>query len=303
MPDTEAAAGPVAWPFTGDAAPSSDVWCRTAEGLTRTVWIDRSWWSWSGVHDGHVAALGLEAMGAALGDPGPVRAFSLTFLSHVDDRPLVLTPTVERSGLNTSVASLRGAHGSDAVLLAQATFGGVCPGPDYADVPIPDVPGPEGCRPLRVPDGLAPFAQHLEARPALRTRPFAGGDRAELMAWLRFADGRPVDEGGLVVLLDAPPPALYATLTTPVPVPTGQLSIDFTDALAGGPVTDWILVRMRTEHAGGGWATDVSSAWTQDGRLLGQARQTRRILGGACLNQNTANAALQFDADIGPVEG
>jgi acyl-CoA thioesterase len=57
-----------------------------------------------------------------------------------------------------------------------------------------------------------------------------------------------------------------------------QLSVEFTDELVGEPVGGWILVRIRTDHAGGGWVTDNSTAWSADGRLLAQARQARRVL-------------------------
>jgi acyl-CoA thioesterase len=57
-----------------------------------------------------------------------------------------------------------------------------------------------------------------------------------------------------------------------------QLSIEYTEALAGDPVDGWVLVQIRTDNAAGGWVTDDSAAWSADGRLLAQARQVRRVL-------------------------
>lgn len=278
MYDTGAAAGPAISSATGDAGPSADVWRRSADGLSRTVSIDRSWLSWGGIHGGHVASLGLEAMSAAVGDLRPVRALSVAFLSPVNERPLLLAPTVERVGGSTSVASLRATQDTETVLFAMATFGAVGPGPLYLGMPAPDVPKPAECPTMPLPQGPVPFAQHLEIRPATADRVLSGGDRAELTAWLRFADHRTVDAAGVTVLLDALAPGLFATMTVPIPLPNVQLSIEFTDALAGDPVDGWILVQIRTDHSGGGWVTDDSTAWAADGRLLAQARQVRRVL-------------------------
>jgi len=278
MYDTGAAAGPAISPATDEAGTSADVWRRTADGLSRTVSIERSWLSWGGVHGGHVASLGLEAMGAAVGDLRPVRALSVAFLSPVNERPLVLAPTVERVGGSTSVASLRATQDTETVLFAMATFGAVGPGPHYVGKPPPEVPPPDECPAMPLPQGPVPFAQHLEIRPATADRVLSGGEKAELTAWLRFADHRTIDAAGVTVLLDALAPGLFATITVPIPMPNVQLSIEFTDALTGDPIDGWVLVQIRTDHAGGGWVTDDSAAWSEDGRLLAQARQARRVL-------------------------
>jgi acyl-CoA thioesterase len=278
MYDTGAAAGPAISPATDEAGPSADVWRRTADGLSRTVSIDRSWLSWGGVHGGHVASLGLEAMAAAIGDLRPVRALSIAFLTAVTEQPLVLAPTVERIGGSTSVASLRATQESETVMFAMATFGAPGPGPIYHGTPAPDVPPPDACPTMPLPQGPVPFAQHLEIRPATADRVLSGGERAELTAWLRFADRRTVDAAGVTVLLDALAPGLFATITVPIPMPSVQLSIEYTEALAGDPVDGWVLVQIRTDNAAGGWVTDDSAAWSADGRLLAQARQVRRVL-------------------------
>nr|WP_249927934.1 acyl-CoA thioesterase domain-containing protein [Streptomyces flaveus] len=103
------------------------------------------------------------------------------------------------------------------------------------------------------------------------------GERAELLAWIRFADRRPLDARTLVVLADALPPALFALWTVPRPVPTAELTVHFTDAVDARPASEWALVRIRTEHAGSGWAIENSALWSTDGRLLALARQARAV--------------------------
>ncbi|MET8244348.1 hypothetical protein ABZV31_07880 [Streptomyces sp. NPDC005202] len=139
------------------------------------------------------------------------------------------------------------------------------------------MPGPGALRPVDLPVELAPCAQQLEMRPATDDLPLAGGDQAELVAWVRFADERALDAAAVVTLTDVLPPALYARWHTPRPVPTAELTVHFTDALDHGAFEGWALVRIRTQQAGAGWAVDDSAVWAVDGRLLALARQARVI--------------------------
>ena len=72
------------------------------------------------------------------------------------------------------------------------------------------------------------------------------------------------------------PPALYGATAVPVAVPTVELSVSFTEAPAA---SGWVLLRISTRTAAGGWCVDDSEVWDRDGRLLAQGRQTRRVLG------------------------
>ena len=67
----------------------------------------------------------------------------------------------------------------------------------------PDGAGPGRLPPLALPRRLAEFARHLEIRPATTARPLAGGEQAELVAWMRFRDDRPLDAEAATVLTDA----------------------------------------------------------------------------------------------------
>ena len=235
-----------------------------------------------GTHGGYLAALGLAAMRARLvgelGEDRPVRALATHFLAPVADRPLALHAVVERLGRDAAVCSLRAEQGGALVLVGSATFGASRSGPDHNGSPAPAVPGPDDCPPLALPRRLAEFARQLEIRPATAARPLAGGERAELVAWMRFRDDRPLDAEAATVLTDALPPALFATWTTPRPVPSAELTVHFGTALDDGPGAGWALVRIRAEHAGSGWAMDDAAVWSHAGRLLALGRQSRRIL-------------------------
>lgn len=247
------------------------------------VAVDRTWWSAAGAHGGHLAALGLttarERVVAELGTDRPVRSLTTQFLAVVDDRPFTLEAAVAPAGRSAAAATFIGARDGAALLLGSALFGAPRPGPVEIGHPAPAVPGPADSEPVALRDELAPFARRLEIRAATPARPLAtGGDLAELVAWVRFRDDRPLDAAAVTVLADSLPPALYARWTEPVPAPTADLAVHFTDALDTAPAAGWALARMHTVHAGSGWDIDDCSIWDDGGRLLAVARQTRRIL-------------------------
>ncbi|WP_390624087.1 hypothetical protein [Fodinicola feengrottensis] len=81
-------------------------------------------------------------------------------------------------------------------------FGAVRRGPSHAGSPPPDVPGPQDSEPVIYRPDLAPFAQHVEVRAATPSRPFLGGEVAELTGWVRFLDDRPLDAAAIAILTD-----------------------------------------------------------------------------------------------------
>lgn len=244
--------------------------------------IDPQWRSWEGAHGGHVAAVALAAVRSRFaGGARPVRTLTTHFLAPADAGPLHVSGTAPTSGRRTAACVFSGHQDGLPVVVGSALFGEGRPGVAYDGQPAPDVAGPDGCRTVRLPGHLAPFARQLEIRPAGPDLPLAGGDRAELLAWVRFPDGRPLDAPAVVTLTDVLPPALYAVWDVPRPVPSAELTVHFTDALdAGGSLLGgWALVRIRTDHAGAGWAVDDSAVWAADGRLLALGRQSRVVRG------------------------
>ena len=246
------------------------------------VRLDRSWWSWAGPHGGLLAAVAVGA-GRALAGPGRTpRALSAQFLRTVTDgevRPEARL--VREGGASSTVSSVL--HGSDGGVVLQAvlTSGRARgDGAPYTVVDMPAVPAPEDCTPLALPVEMVPYGQHFEHRPAAGVLPFSGGDRAELVAWVRLRADDPLDAAALTVLVDAMPPALYGVVREPVVVPTVDLTVSYASGLDDAPRRGWVLVRIATRTAADGWCVDDSEVWAPDGTLLVQARQTRRVLGG-----------------------
>ncbi|MER6283197.1 acyl-CoA thioesterase [Streptomyces sviceus] len=208
-----------------------------------------------------------------------MRTLTTHFLAPAAAGPLLVSGTAPVSGRRTAACVFSGQQDGLPVVVGSAPFGSGRSGTSYDGQPAPDVPGPQDCRAVRLPGHLAPFARQVEIRPATSDLPLAGGDRAELPGWIRFADGRALDAGAVVILTDVLPPALYAVRRSPRPVPSAELTVHFTDALDEGVGDGWTLVRIRTDRAGAGWAVDDSAVWAADGRLLALGRQSRVVRG------------------------
>lgn len=247
------------------------------DGARRTeAVLDRSWWSWAGPHGGLLAALALGAARDVVAADRVPQVVSAQYLSAAGDAPLELAARVLRAGGSSDVVRVDVASDGAPVLGAAVTFARARPGGTrWDDVPAPTAPEPGDC-PRLDPSAVVPFAQHVEIR-SVGPGPFDAGVRPELLAWVRWADPDvPVDAASLLVLVDALAPALYAIATVPVPVPTVDLTVTLQPE---PPHRGWTLVRIRTRTAADGWCVDDSEVWTPDGRLLAQARQTRRVLG------------------------
>jgi acyl-CoA thioesterase len=240
--------------------------------------IDATWRSWIGAHGGYVAGVLLDAMVAELDDTElAVQSLQAHFLRPVGTEPLKVRPTVEHRGRTSALTSAHADQDRRPAVVATAVHGRNGIGPDWAGAGAPEAPAPEDCRPLPLPLELVPFAQHVEIRPAVGDLPLSGGVAPVLTAWLRFADRRLVDAAAAVALLDTLPPALFATLTARVPMPTIEFAAHFGPRLRTEPIDDWVLARIVTEHAGRGWSVDDAALYHRSGTLLATGRQTRKV--------------------------
>lgn len=249
----------------------------TADGTRRsTTTIDPSLWSWAGPHGGLLAAIALDAATEVVAADRAPQVVAVQFLAGSGDRPLDLAAQVLRAGGSSDVVRVDVTAGGEPILAATATLARPRPGGTrYDAVAAPDVPAPEDCE-VVPPVDFVPFSQNFEIR-RVGPGPLEGGDTATLLGWVRWGEAdRPVDAGSLVIFADAVPPALYGIATLPVAIPTVDLTVTLQPE---EPVTGWTLVRISTRTAADGWCVDDSDVWAPDGRLLAQARQTRRVLG------------------------
>lgn len=239
---------------------------------TYSVEFDSSWRSFDGIHGGLVVATMLRAAAEATG--AVPAAVSAHFTRPVPPGPAELTTGREHGG--RTVSSLVSLSDAALALVRLTRDPGAVTLP--ASVVEPSPTAPEATERLRIPVDFVPFSQHLDIRPINDARPFAGGDVPEFDVWIRLDP--PIGFTGAelaAVLLDALPPALYATRTTPVPIPTAEYSAHFVPTVRSG--SPWHRLRHRTVWATDTLCVDETELFTDDGRLAAQARQLRRILG------------------------
>lgn len=231
-----------------------------------------SWRSFDGIHGGLVVATTLRAATEATGAL-PV-AVSAHFNRPVPPGPADLTVSVERDG--RTVSSLVILDDSVTSLVRLTRDAGTTTLPAARVEPC--ATDPEATPRLEIPVDFVPFSQHLDIRPINEARPFGGGDVPEFDVWIRLDATLGFTGAELsAVLLDALPPALYATRTTPVPIPTAEFSAHFVPTVRSG--SPWHRLRHRTVWATDTLCVDETGLFTDDGRLTAQARQLRRILG------------------------
>jgi hypothetical protein len=132
----------------------------------------------------------------------------------------------------------------------------------------------------RVRRTYRPIGAFLEVRPTDDSRPYAGGTRPVLTAWLRLTeDDRPPDLYRLTMLMDALAPSYAAIPTAPRPIPTVELTVRCTDDLLRA-TSPWILLRASTTWASAdGWLNEHLDAWDPARTHLASADQLRTVSG------------------------
>lgn len=239
--------------------------------------IDAGWRSWRGAHGGVLAALLLRQARGMLGTLTP-RSLHASFLESVTDEALRADTVVQRRSWASTVTRSELYHGTSPAVLATALFADPARAPEHPTEMAPAVPPPHECPELPAWLDVAPALQHVEIRLATDARPLSGGAAAEFLAWIRLRDFELDAPEAVVVLLDSMPPAFYAVLADPVPIPSAEISVRFTGAVRPEPLNGWCLIEVRTEQAGPEWALESGKLWNAEGELLGVSLQTRRVV-------------------------
>lgn len=250
--------------------------------IAETILLGEEWAAWPGMHGGRVMALSA-GVAAGLSDGLPLRAASTRFLLAVvpgEGRVVAVVDHRSRSSATVTVRLYQEGRTASLSTFSFASGAGEIAVPARS---IPDVRGPEECVDFREAELLYPFARKLDIRPATDILPLSGAPRAELTAWLRLRE--PDEELRTVLTLaDAMPPAVYAVLELPVPVPSLEISVHLPAPSTAAHLTDWLLVQQRNVQTAAGLSVDECDIWHEDGRLVAQARQLRRVLESATLS-------------------
>lgn len=240
--------------------------------------IDPSWWIIRGPNGGYLAAIVARAVLAEVAGTGQrLRSLTLHYLRAPAEGPCVVEVVVERRGRTLTSLSIRVVQDGRLMLLGLAATAVDRPGPDFADLILPDVEPPVEPSPPPPPtppdSPVVPMRDHYEMQTRIGPDRYAGEVAGEALTggWIRLAEPTPVDEIVVAALSDAWAPAIFSRSTEPLGVPTIDLTIHFRDPAPG--VVDWTLARFRSRHANGGYVEEDGELWSSDGRLLAQCRQ------------------------------
>ena len=233
-------------------------------------------WGFGGLQGGMILAVLAER--AQRRAPGmPIRSVTGRYHRPVRGEFRVEAATLKDRGTVLAFASC--ARSGD-MTLADATVvlgAGQSTGYPVRAVSAPPVPAPERCPVFPVPREFVPASSQVEIRLAGPNVPYGGQADAKLLAWVRVtSDDLTPDSLRLLFLLDMLAPSYSAVLDSLVPMPTLELSVQFT----GSPLepSPWVLLSARTRHApGDGWLVEDFDAWAPDGTHIATARQVRII--------------------------
>jgi Thioesterase-like superfamily len=234
-------------------------------------------WGFGALHGGLAVAVLTRAIQQASDGHGLVR--SLTGRLH---RPITGPFTATTSQPRRGRATADAIDPTTGTTLASASL--ITSPARSASFPVlapecPAAPPVDECEPFVVPPEFVPISVFMQIRPVGPNRPYAGGDRAELTAWVRLTeDDRAPDLHRMIVLLDALAPSYAAILTELQPVPTVEFTVRPAHRLdqASSP---WVLLHAATVSAtGDGWLHERIDAFDATGIHLASADQLRTAI-------------------------
>lgn len=248
---------------------------RVANGVWSGTLSDR-WNAGSVPNGGYLMAIAGRMLCASLACPDPL---SLTGHYLRPAQPGGVTGQIEllRRGRRMSFAAVTlSQRGVGAIARFTGVFGDLEAqvGETRLEGMPPPLPPPTQCVPVE------PVAIEVARRFERRVAPGCvdwlgqGPDaRAELCAWVRFADGRDQDVHALALTADALPPPLLAVYGARGWVPTLELTVQ----VRARPSPGWLLCRTRTRYLTRGLLENDGEFWDAQGQLVALARQLARF--------------------------
>lgn len=249
------------------------------------VTIPPEWGQGRASFGGLVAALQYEAMRARVPADRPVRSLAITFVGPVEpDVPVSFEVEVLREGKAVSQVLGRAVQKGQVVTLVQGSFGASRSSVVAVQAePAPPFKHVEQCQELPYIKGVTPeFMRHLAMRWSVGGLPFTGNTSRTMGGWVRLrgeAKEEPLNEGHLLALVDAWPPALLPHLKQVAPGSTLTWTIEFVQPLLALTTSDWCQYLAEIEHAQDGYGHVAAKFWSEDGRLIAMSRQTVTVFG------------------------
>jgi acyl-CoA thioesterase len=224
---------------------------------------------------GYLLGIALAGFARALPEPDPLTA-TIHFLRRAAAGDVRVLVEMVKSGRRLATGTARLVQGAAEIARVLATFGDLSrdEGPRYVDGRPPALPPVTSPPPPRL-------GAHVEVQNRIDTRPdpasfgFVTGqpsERAEVRAWMRFADGRPPDVRSLAFFADALPPPVFHVVP-PGWVPTIELTVHF----RARPAPGWLAGVFRTRFVTRGYLEADGELWDETGELVALSRQLARL--------------------------
>jgi acyl-CoA thioesterase len=255
---------------------------RTSDGGRFSFVVDESWYQGRGAFGGVAAAALLEAMTAVVDDERRrPRSLTVHFCAPLEAGKHAIVAHVERFGARVTHLGARVLTDGKVACLASATFAATRDATlSFHDAKAPLVPPFDTVPPVGKSPLLPAFCQHFEYRFCVGHLPYGGADEARTGGWIRPRSHERLDYTLATALLDAYPPAVLARAGSLTPAASVDLTVDFFEPLPleRGHKDGRALVDARSRFCGGGYADELAELWSEDGRLLAQARQLVALL-------------------------
>lgn len=229
---------------------------------------------------GYALAVATRALASELAHPDPLTVTG-HYLRPAVHGPVVVDVETVRAGrtLTTGAACLM--QDGRERLRVLATFGDLdaVRGPTHLGGVPPELPPPERCVDARgARSGAFPIPR-VHRRVDMRFHPGTPGwahgtpsGTPELTAWLRLADGRPVDVLALPLLVDCFPPPIFE-LGVIGWIPTIELTVH----VRARPAPDWLRCAVRTRFVQDGLLDEEIEIWDAADRLVALGRQLAMV--------------------------
>lgn len=253
---------------------------RSTTGATTTLTIPADWNSWQGRHGGLIAGLAVE-VAAATWPGAAVKAVTSHFGRQSDDGLFSFAAVTRREGRVVRLVDVIVRQAGAEVMTAIVTLAAEpadAAAQWYAAQPPASLP-PERCQNFEFDRRFLPVGAHLDIRPCGGSFPLTAAAHPWMLAWVGVVPEVRIGPGVAVLMCDLAP-GVYPLLAAPVAAPTVEMTVHLCAELGTAPGTGPGLASQRNSATAANWSVDDTSLWDAGGRLIAQARQVRRIVGG-----------------------
>ena len=248
-------------------------WTREDKDLF-TGTIPDAWLQGRTAFGGLIAAIGLRALRALVGDERPPLTVDTAFLAPLGPGPARAFVTILRAGRHVTQAEARIVQDTSERARVSGVFGQARP----SKLEVPAARAAPSSAPERafdftrgVPGGPVPkniprFVQNMELRWCEGSPPFSGGAEAVTGGYCRHRT-RASGVEALLALLDAWPAPTLALASRPLVASSVRWVAHVVEDMSL-QADEYCWLRSRTVHAGGGYTTMIADLHGPDGRLL-----------------------------------